>query len=151
MDFHRDLLPPDLPANQPNDQRASGTLNWGDNLYSATRAFRLTLQKNDGNLVLYTLNDNALPFGGDVNVNDPNFANWSTVPVWQSGMANTGVHHCDMQNDGNFVMKKADGTPVRAFGGAGATAFLRCQDDGNVVLYTLDGHVRWSSGTSAIR
>jgi hypothetical protein len=69
-DFHRDLLPSDLLANQPNDPRASGTLNWGDNLYSATRAFRLTLQASDGKLVLYTRNDNALPFGGDVNVND---------------------------------------------------------------------------------
>jgi hypothetical protein len=50
-----------------------------------------------------------------------------------------------------ILMKRVDGTPVRAFGGGGATAFLRCQDVGNVVIYTLNGHVLWSSGTSVMR
>lgn len=137
VDFARDLVFPNHLDN-------------GDNLFSATKAFRLTL--TNGNLVLAALDDRTIPRdsieGGRYN------------PFWDAGvaLADTVVPtaHADMQQDGNFVIYASfipEGEqPVwdtRSNGNPGA--FLRCQDDGNLVVYASDGRALWASSTNARR
>ena len=80
-DFSRDMLP-------------GKRLDRGDNLFSATRAFKLSMQF-DGNLVLYVLDDSDLP-------RDSIFGHYRH-PLWASNTVGTGFH-CDMQVDGNLVV-----------------------------------------------
>ena len=129
-EFFRDLL-------------ANGRLNVGDDMYSATRAFRLNVQA-DGNLVLYVIDDTTLPRdrieGPDVNY----------IPIWGTDTNGTDVNHCVMQTDGNLVLLNAANVPRWGSGTQGhPNAFLRCQSDGNLVIYTVDGRPIWASNTNA--
>jgi hypothetical protein len=137
-------------ANVPNPdplQRAQNQLNQGDILFSATRAFQLTLQ-TDGNLVLYALDDTSL--GGALVPPPPQLipnATYTKV-IWASGTH--GPIRCNMQTDGNFVLYDQDGTGVWASGtGGNPGAFLRCQDDGSLVILGPNGVVLKNSNTYA--
>lgn len=106
----------------------------------------------DGNLVLYRLDDSALPFGGDVNVNDPDFEKWSTVPMWDTGTSNSAFTSCNIDDNGILFLLNFDETirhDIAPNGFIPATSFLRVQDDGNLVISTVDGFVRWHSNTFA--
>jgi hypothetical protein len=129
MDFVKDFF----PATQ------GGRFNLGDNLFSSTKAFRFTLQKGDGNLVLSVLNDDS---------------SGQFIPIWQAGLSQpsglspsefpaSAQPYCVMQSDGNFVYYTPPNQPggpkkltaVWSTGTNGnGNAFLRCQDDGNLVL-----------------
>jgi hypothetical protein len=122
-------------------------LNAGDNLFSRFGAFVLTLQPQDGNLVLYAFND------------------WDSrwdVPLWS--IVNDGVilplqnPFAAMQTDGNFVVYAEYPTypgnffpawSTGTYGRDGQGVFLRMQDDGNLVEYLPDGQFIWASGTCA--
>lgn len=140
MDFFRDFVPPSAPLPDPDPfKRARGTLNVGDNLFSATRAFMLTMQ-SDGNLVLYAPDD-------DAPAADATRGKY-TIPIWSSRTNGCGGTHCDMQDDGNCVIKNSANQPVWSSGTQNRPGtFLRCQDDGNVVFFTPGGSVISATNT----
>jgi hypothetical protein len=122
-------------------------LNPGDNLFSLKGGFVLTLQQSDGNLVLYAFND----WDGRLD-----------VPLWS--LVNEGVNLplqnpvAVMQTDGNFVVYAEYPTypgnfyaawNTQTYGRDGQGVFLRCQDDGNLVVYLPDGQALWWSNTYA--
>jgi hypothetical protein len=144
MDFFRDFVPKSAPLPNPDPfMRARGTLKAGDNLFSATRAFLLTMQ-SDGNLVLYALDD-------DVLAADATRGKY-TVALWSSGTRGLGGTHCDMQDDGNCVVKNCANEPLWCSGTQNHPGtFLRCQDDGNVVFYAPGGAVISATNTDSRR
>ena len=131
-EYFRDLVSGGLPNPDPY-HRAQGHLNVGDILFSATRNFKLTLQA-DGNLVQYVIDDSTLP---------PDITQGQyPQAIWSSGTKGWGAVRLTMQADGDLVLYTAGNAPVwhtdtQAFPGA----FLRCQDDGNLVLLATDGRV----------
>jgi hypothetical protein len=144
MDFFRDFVPRSAPLPNPDPfKRARGTLKVGDNLFSATRAFMLTMQ-SDGNLVLYALDD-------DSDAVDPTRGKY-TVALWSSGTKGLGGTHCDMQDDGNCVVKNTANEPLWCSGTENHPGtFLRCEDDGNIVFYAPGGSVISAISTDAHR
>jgi hypothetical protein len=144
MDFFRDFVPRSarLPTPDPF-KRARGTLSLGDNLFSATRAFVLTMQ-SDGNLVLYALDNDPLPA-------DATRGKY-TIALWESGTNGLGGTHCDMQDDGNCIVKNSANEPLWCSGTQNHPGtFLRCQDDGNIVFYAPGGNVISATNTAANR
>jgi hypothetical protein len=135
MDRSRDLLP-------------GQSLGAGDSLYSATRAFRLTLQGSYGQLALEVLDDRTLPRDSL----DGQYTVMLQLPEL-SDISSGEFAHADMQEDGNFVLYEEGGTAnamwdSQTFGNPGA--FLRCQDDGNLVVYEATGSIPlWASNTQA--
>jgi hypothetical protein len=134
---------------------STGTLGVGDFLYSPTRAFRLGLQ-DDGNLVLYTLDDfdpaivQYASFRGEIFDAALEIATYNR-PIWATGTNGTNARSWIMQSDGNLVVYQGQGgqgSPVWASntdGNGGAT--LVCQDDGNLVIYGWEGGAIWSTNT----
>jgi len=143
-------LPLDVgPGNSLSVDLLPGSrLNPGDNLFSHFGAFVLTLQQQDGNLVLYAFNDSDLRW---------DIALWSLV--------NEGVilplqnPFAIMQTDGNFVVYAEYPTypgnfyaawHTSTYGRDGQGVFLRMQDDGNLVLYIWGGPAIYQTYTNAI-
>lgn len=166
-DFLTDILPGTAPMGGDPLRRAYGGLGPGDNLFSQKRNFVLTFQ-TDGNLVLYAIDSAHVPLDTS-NLNKTN-ASYSKV-IWQ---APTGpATECVMQQDGNFVLygyvlvkvyNPATGEtnatikekqPIWASNTQGKYgAFLRCQNDGNLVVYWLNPtnnlvYAPWQSSTFA--
>ena len=106
---------------------APASLKTGERLASADGRFDLGMQ-SDGNLVLTK--------GAERKV------------LWSSGTAGKGATIATMQEDGNLVLYKPDGTPVWASNTwkSGASRAVM-QNDGNFVLYKADGAPVWASGT----
>lgn len=73
-------------------------------------------------------------------------------PLWWTGVR-PGVNQAVMQGDGNFVLYKPDEGAVWASDTAGYPgAFLRLQDDANLVIYwKVGGSALWSSETNGFR
>ena len=107
-------------------------MNHNDKLNSTLGAFHLDMQ-DDGNLVLYTV---------------------GMVPLWASNTVGNG-QFAIMQTDGNLVVYDFAERPVFASGTHGNPgAFLRCQDDGNLVIYKEPhpahaGRAIWATNTHA--
>ena len=133
-----------------NSSSAGGVFNVGDILISAKGAFKLTFQATDGNLVLSAFDDVT---GG-------------YSPIWQAGLSNPAavspsafatseVPFCVMQEDGNFVYQlpetksKEKAVPFQTQTGGNPGAVLRCQDDGNLVVYSRSGAPLWATNTYA--
>jgi len=128
-----------------------GMFKLGDNLVSAKGAFNFVFQATDGNLVLSVFDDASGGFD----------------PIWQAGLSNPAAlspsalpvsqqPFCVMQGDGNFVYyvpdpKAASGKVARWATGTNGNpgAFLRCQDDGNLVVVSLSGAPLWATNTYA--
>ena len=56
-----------------------------------------------------------------------------------------------MQEDGNLVIYKANGSPIWASGTNGsAGSRLDVQDDGNVVIYNASNQPIWHTNTSGM-
>src|SRR5262249_61027916 len=103
MDFFRGVVPTRACSPIPDPfKRARGTFVVGDNLFSATRLFMLTMQ-SDGNLVLYALDNDTLAA-------DATRGKY-TVALWESGTKGLGGTHCGMQDYGNWVVKKNANQP----------------------------------------
>ena len=83
---------------------------------------------------------------------DGNLSLWSPgsdKPKWTSKTQGNRVAWAVLQEDGNFVIYKTDGTPVWATNTSGQrVAWVVVQDDGNVVLYHPSGRVLWATGTN---
>ncbi len=139
VEYFRDLVATPLPNPDPYG-RASRQMNVGDVLYSATRAFRLTLEPN-GNLVEYVIDYSAVPI-------DITKAEYTQV-VWASATEGTGAVRLNMETDGGLVLYRADGAPVWSVPTAVVGSFLRCQDDGNLVIYLKNGVAIASSNVYA--
>ena len=112
--------------------------------------------RQDGNLVLYVIDDLPIP-GNLQNVlsHAPEAASFYNIILWSSGTdspgdsAGTGSF-CVMHEDGNFVIYDEDSRPCFETGTRGYPgSFLRCQNDGNVVIYTPGLEPVWHSGTYA--
>ena len=94
-------------------------------LWSLDGRFRLIVQHQDGNLVLYG------PSG----------------PLWATGSTNGTTTILTMQADGNLVIRGPSNELVWSSGtGSYPGAFLRVQNDGNLVIYSGSTPV-WASNT----
>jgi RNA polymerase sigma factor (sigma-70 family) len=148
---------PEPAVNLTKDLRPGRRLNRGDSLFSALGGFRLIMQE-DGDLALYDMND--VPRVDDISAvlsHRPEIMKLYTNLIWTAGtnVARAGAGagaYCVMHGDGNFVVYDEAGQVCRESGTRGYPgSFLRCQDDGNVVIYTPDLTPIWSSGTDARR
>lgn len=112
--------------NRPDNLVMGEQLTPGQSVWSANRRFRFVLQ-TDGNLVLY---DNA-----------------RNRALWATGTNGRRVTRAVMQVDGNLVLYNGHvavwSTRTRSRG-----ATLVVQDDGNVVLYGVNGRPVWATNTS---
>jgi len=89
--------------------------------------------QSDSNLVLYK------------------YAGGTATPIWASGTWNMGGDKLIMQEDGNLVIYKANGSPIWASGTNGsAGSRLDVQDDGNVVIYNASNQPIWHTNTSGM-
>ena len=112
----------------------------GEMLVSPKGAIRLRFQLSDGNLILECLDDGQLP--------EEVFR-----PYWDNGIRVSPEHvlgaNAKMHSNGNFVVSFLDpaagGWATGTSGNPGA--FLRCQDDGNLVVYSRERKPLWSSNT----
>lgn len=106
----------------------SGSLLRGSSIFSNDGRFQLTMQ-NDGNLVLYGLQNRAL---------------------WASGTFQTNADRAVMDPEGNFAVY--DGATrlwsSNTHGNPGSA--LVVQDDGNVVIYSPGGTPIWATGTDGL-
>jgi len=113
----------------------------GENLTSPTGAFQLAFQPTDGNVVLYALDDTHYP----VEVK-------YTRVIYSFGVQDRSASTLIMQTygdlqvlDGETHVIWASQTPYYQDQGA----FLRVQDDGNLVIYLPSGEFIWQSHTAA--
>jgi hypothetical protein len=120
----------------------------GESIYSPARAFRLTFQATDGNVVLQVVNTARLPGAwpttplGDADVL------WT--PIWSSNTANQGAKQLVFQDDGNMLILDGNNNILfQTHTGSNPQAFFRIQDDGNLVIIQQGGAVLWASKTSA--
>ncbi len=148
-----DLIGKGEPVNLSRDLMTRGRLNRGDSVFSSLGGFRLRL-RHDGNLVLYVIDEKRVPAAvRGVLSHSPEAMTYYTTEVWSTGtnVAREGAgpgFYCIMHDDGNFVIYDKDSRPcfeTNTHGFAGS--FLRCQNDGNVVIYTPDLDAVWHSGT----
>ena len=67
--------------------------------------------------------------------------------MWASGTSGTRAGVTALQDDGNFVIYDAAGTPVWASGDSyqHPGAYLVVQNDGNVVIYDPNGSALWAT------
>jgi hypothetical protein len=143
------------PKKLSRDLYSGWQLNAGDSLFSSLAAFRLVMQE-DGNLVLYAVDDMRLPVDlVHVLSGAPDVLALYAKPIWSTGthVPRQGKGRgrcCVMEEDGNLVVYDQDQHPVFETGTAGHRgAFLRLQNDGNLVVYTPDMQAPWFSNTSA--
>jgi hypothetical protein len=102
----------------------------GHGLAPANGEYELTLQA-DGNLVLYGAGDAPRPV------------------LWASNTERQPVERAVLQQDGNFVVYRRDGTPAWASGTEGhPRSRLVLQDDGNLVVYDCAGRPLWATATN---
>ncbi len=144
-----------VSVNLCTDLNSGWRLHSGESLFSALGGFRLVMQ-NDGNLVLYAIDDMKLP--ADilrVFACTPDIMKLYAKPIWS-----TGTHvpkegkgrgsYCEMSEDGNFLVCDQAGHPVFETGTRGHPgSLLRLQTDGNLVVYTHDMKPTWSTATAA--
>ncbi len=130
-------------------------LNSGESLFSALGGFRLVMQ-NDGNLVLYAIDDMKLPADIlHVFACTPDVMKLYAKPIWSTGthLPKEGKDRgsfCEMSEDGNFLVYDQAGRPVFETGTRGHPgSLLRLQTDGNLVVYTHDMKPAWSTNTAA--
>lgn len=150
----------DQPARTVNyvkDLKPRRRMDRGDSLFSPMGGFRLHL-RNDGNLVLSIIDDERLPEDLQaVRSHAPETMELYSAEIWSAGTNVPGDgagagSYCIMEEDGDFVVYDTDNKPrFRTDTRGHAGAFLRCQDDGNVVLYVRDPGLKaiWATNTAA--
>jgi hypothetical protein len=130
----------------------------GESIYSPSRAFRLTFQKTDGNIVLQVVNAAKVPSNWPTTPYSADTVPWT--PIWAANTANMGGNQLAFGGDGNLVLwaPNGDGTshvvqgpgiPFPTNTAGYDQAFFRIQDDGNLVIYAQGGRAVWASNTSA--
>ena len=112
--------------------------------------------QDDGNLVLYVIDDMKLPRDIlHVMSGAPDVLKLYAKPVWSTGthVPKKGQSRgscCVMEKTGNFVVYDLDRHPVFETLTAGNPgAYLRLQSDGNLVIYTPNHQPVWSSKTAS--
>ncbi len=143
------------PKKLSRDLHSGWQLDPGDSLFSSLAAFRLVMQE-DGNLVLYAIDDMRLPVDiMRVSSGAPDVLGLYVQPIWSTGthVAREGRGRgcrCVMEENGNLVVYDQDRRPCFETGTAGHRgSFLRLQNDGNLVVYTRSLQAPWTSNTSA--
>ncbi len=146
---------PQVLANVFTDLKAGWRLGAGESLFSALGGFRLTMQ-DDGNLVLYVIDDMKLPLDIlHVISGAPDALKLYAAPIWSTGThvpkaGKSRGRHCVMEENGNLVVYDHDRHSVFETGTGGHPgSFLRLQTDGNLVVYTSDLKPIWASNTAA--
>ena len=143
------------PREPDQDLKPGERLNRGDSLFSSLAGFRLHMRMN-GNLVLYPIDDQEMPRDvKGVLDHSPQALTLYNTPIWLTGTNiplegfGTGSY-CEMREDGDFVIYDGNLKPCFRTGTKGHPgAFLRLQNDGNLVVYTPDLQVLWASKTAA--
>ena len=116
--------------------------------------FRLIMQDN-GNLVLYEIDDMKLP-PETLHVFDytPDVKKLYAAPIWSTETMCPNKEKAPVRtahgSDGNLVVYDKNQRPcfeTRTVGNPGS--FLRLQTDGNLVIYTPGLKVAWASNTAA--
>ncbi len=137
------------------DLKPGWRLSTGESLFSALAGFRLTMQE-DGNLVLYVIDDMKLPPDIlHVLSGAPDALKLYAKPLWSTGThvpkeGKSRGSYCVMEEDGNFVVYDKDQHVVFETGTGGHPgSYLRLQSDGNLVVYTPFRKVSWKSDTGA--
>ncbi len=109
-----------------------------------------------GDLALYAIDDTQLTDNvRDVRSHRPELMTLYANLIWSAGtnVAGRGAgpgSYCVMGRDGDFVIYDEAGRTCLESGTRGfAGSFLRCQDDGNLVIYTTGLKAIWSSGTDS--
>jgi hypothetical protein len=98
----------------------------GEGLFSGNKLFQFTLQKQDGNLVLYK----------------------GKEALWDANTQGQGGVRLIMQDDGNLVLYTVGMQPIWASGTQGhLNAFFQIQDDGNAVVYEPPQTPLWETRT----
>ncbi len=150
---------PGETVNYTKDLKPRRRMDRGDSLFSPLGGFRLHMRQ-DGNLVLYVIDDERLPEDlHAVQAHAKETMDLYAAEIWSTGTNvpkdGAGVgSYCVMQEDGEFIVYDVDGKPCYRTNTPGHEgAFLRCQDDGNVVLYVRDPDLRpiWATNTTARR
>jgi hypothetical protein len=90
---------------------------------------------------IYTL---TLGNDGYARVQENGAAGRGTLMTWGDGQ----VTRTPMQDDGNWVLYRANGTAWGASGPQGVGNRIVMQDDGNLVVYRTNGSAAWASNTS---
>ncbi|MFZ0495644.1 MAG: hypothetical protein WBE80_00395 [Methylocella sp.] len=120
----------------------------GESLYSPARAFRLTFQATDGNVVLQVVDTGNVPSNWPTKPKPAVDVPWT--PIWASNTANQGAKELVFRDDGNMLILGGDNNILfQTNTGSYPQAFFRMQDDGNLVIYEQGGQPVWSSKTSA--
>jgi hypothetical protein len=133
------LMKPAMPPGMVHDLKSGYWLGPDEMLSSPKGAIRLRFQSSDGNLILECIDDSQLP----KEVFRPYWANGVRVSPGHIAGAKAMMH-----SDGNFVVSFPSSAVTWATGTNGNPgAFLRCQDDGNLVVYSRDGQPLWASNT----
>ena len=149
LDIQGDMVPTQNSQRNLNGVPAV-TIQTGGSLYSPAGAFRLTFLPSAG-LVIQCVDDSSLPNWQSGAPISPAQINW--VTIWTGG-GTTGqaVVEFSMQADGNFVVYAGANSAVFSSNTDQRNltngAFLRMQDDGNLVIY-MNGKAIWSTGTDA--
>lgn len=124
--------------------KAGDKLRPGEALLSPNKRYLLTLQEDDGNLVLY-----HLPTNDGTRLDD------RSQPLWASGTKKDRndaafTRDLDMQApDGHLVLYGRNGSAVWGsgkFGSDNANSYAALQNDGNLVVYRPNGYSSWQTG-----
>merc|ERR1712110_302953 len=113
---------PPSPRPRVDTLRLGDQLNAGDGLISASGIARLTMQRSDGNLVLYN-KDKA---------------------VWSSKTSGHPGAWLVLQGDGNLVIYDSKKKPLWSSGQKRGAAMVMLHDDCNLVIADSKGNTLWS-------
>lgn len=90
-------------------------------------------------------------FQGDSNLVLYKYSGGVAKPIWAANTWNMGGDKLIMQEDGNLVIYKSNGTPIWSTNTWGKpNSRLEVQDDGNVVIYSASNQPIWATNTGGL-
>jgi len=128
--------PPGPPPAARDTIQRDGKLEAGDSLTSASGTAVLEMQKNDGNLVLYS--------------NSP--TRGTKTAVWSTGLTHDhpGAHLTLQGSDGNLVLRGSDHTALWSTGTNKGAVKAVLGDDCNLVVLDSNSKTLWSTKTNCV-
>lgn len=143
-DLQGDIVP--LETSPQGVQKPSITLRPGNSWYSPSNAYRLTFLDLSGELMWQVVDVARLPPWKQGQELNPTELHW--LSIWSAFIALKGPTQVDMQIDGNLVAYAGPTAVFDTRTDQYRHAFLRPQDDGNLVIYDSAGVAVWNTVTS---